>query len=110
PGGAAGDEGAGAGPRAGHLPLLLGTGDRAAPAGAHVRDTVLADPEAPAAGFAHDGPIFATDGRLRDALTTMQREGRQLAVVMDGERLAGVVTVNDLLEHILPRVNGTAGS
>lgn len=96
--------------RSGHLRVLLETEDRAAPAVVHVRDTLLADPEAPAADFAHDGPIFATDVRLRDALTTMQREGRQLAVVMDGERLAGVVTVNDLLEHILPRVNGTAGS
>lgn len=92
--------------RSGHLRVLVETEGGGVPVVVHVRDTLLVDPEAPAEDVAHDGPVFGTDVRLHDALTTMKRDGRQLAVVMDGQRLAGVVTVNDLLEHILPRENG----
>lgn len=68
----------------------------------HVRDTLLADPDAAAAPFAQEALTLASSTKLHDALLAMKRRGRQISLVADGSDIAGVVTIDDLLEHILP--------
>ncbi|WP_022877993.1 CNNM domain-containing protein [Microbacterium sp. B19] len=88
-----------------HLRILVGTG--AAARVAHVRDTLEVAPATPAAAIARDPLVLGPDASAYDALARMRRGRVQLATVVDGERLLGVVTLDDLLKEILPGV-GTA--
>ncbi len=83
-----------------HLRILVGAGASARVA--HVRDTLDAAPTTPAAAIARDALALAPDTSAYDALGRMRRGRVQLATVVDGERLLGVVTLDDLLTRILP--------
>jgi CBS domain containing-hemolysin-like protein len=91
--------------RTGHLRILLGTGtgDGERPTGVvHVRDTLTAPDGAPAAGFAR--PVFTLDAAttVHAALTSMRETRNHLAVVADGGRVLGVVTLADVLRRLFP--------
>ena len=85
-----------------HLRILVGAGATARVA--HVRDTLAVDPTTPAAEIARDPLVLAPDASAYDALARMRRGRVQLATVVDGGRLLGVVTLDDLLKRILPGV------
>ncbi|MGC0370775.1 CNNM domain-containing protein [Microbacterium sp. SLBN-111] len=85
-----------------HLRILVGTG--AAARVAHVRDTLEVAPSTPAAAIARDPLVLGPDASAYDALARMRRGRVQLATVVDGDRLLGVVTLDDLLKEILPGV------
>jgi CBS domain containing-hemolysin-like protein len=77
----------------------------------HVRDTLTAPDDAPAAPFAR--PVFALDAgtTVHAALKAMRETRNHLAVVTDGGTDAGggpgvvigVVTLSDVLRRLFPR-------
>lgn len=84
----------------GHLRILVGEGP--ASRVAHVRDTLGVPADTPADAIARDPLVLAPSTSAYDALTRMRRKRAQLATVVDGERLVGVVTLDDLLREVLP--------
>ncbi|PRY51707.1 CBS domain containing-hemolysin-like protein [Geodermatophilus tzadiensis] len=94
--------------RTGHLRILLG--DRTRLAGVvHVRDTLTAADEAPAASFAR--PVFTleADTTVHAALKAMRETRNHLAAVTDGGAVLGVVTLADVLRRLFPQP-GTAAA
>jgi CBS domain containing-hemolysin-like protein len=73
----------------------------------HVRDTLTAPDEAPAAPFAR--PVFALDAdtTVHAALKAMRETRNHLAVVTDGGTaggaVIGVVTLSDVLRRLFPQ-------
>ena len=93
--------------RSGHLRVLLGT--RARLTGVvHVRDTLTAADDVPAAGFAR--PVFslAAGTTVHAALTAMRETRNHLAVVTDGDAVLGVLTLSDVLRRLFPEPGTTA--
>lgn len=89
----------------GHLRILVGSG--AGSRVAHVRDTLSVAPETPVTDFAREPLVVAPSELAYDALTRMRRARAQLAVVVSGNELLGVVTIDDLLREILPSAEVT---
>ncbi|WP_221585683.1 CNNM domain-containing protein [Microbacterium sp. G2-8] len=89
--------------RSGHMRILVVRDDRRDTRVVHVRDTLLDDPSDAAAP--HSRPALALDGTTTagEALQIMRESGEQLAVLVEDGRLDGVVTVSDVLAHVLPR-------
>jgi len=93
--------------RSGHLRVLLGT--RARLTGVvHVRDTLTAADDVPAAGFAR--PVFslAAGTTVHAALTAMRETRNHLAVVTDGDAVLGVLTLSDVLRRLFPEPETSA--
>ena len=84
----------------GHLRILVGGGP--ASRVAHVRDTLAVDPSTPAARIARRPLSLASATSAYDALSAMRQAREQLAIVVDADRLLGVVTLDDLLREVLP--------
>jgi CBS domain containing-hemolysin-like protein len=84
----------------GHLRILVGDGPEARVA--HVRDTLMVAPGTRASDIARDALILSPSASAYDALAQMRRERVQLTTVVDGDRLLGVVTLDDLLREVLP--------
>jgi CBS domain containing-hemolysin-like protein len=93
--------------RSGHLRVLLGS--RARLTGVvHVRDTLTAADDVPAAGFAR--PVFslAAGTTVHAALTAMRETRNHLAVVTDGDAVLGVLTLSDVLRRLFPEPETSA--
>lgn len=84
----------------GHLRVLVGTGVDCQVA--HVRDTLAVDGHTPAVDVARAALVLTPDVSAYDALAQMRRGHVQLATVVEGDRLLGVVTLDDLLQEVLP--------
>jgi CBS domain containing-hemolysin-like protein len=67
-----------------------------------VRDTLTVDPDTPALEIAREPLVLEPSASAYDALARMRRGRVQLATVVAGEQLLGVVTLDDLLREILP--------
>ncbi|MGX5654610.1 hemolysin family protein [Geodermatophilus nigrescens] len=88
----------------GHLRILLGAVDGEQVTGVvHVRDTLTAPDDAPAAPFAR--PVFTleADTTVHAALKAMRETRNHLALVIDGGAVAGVVTLADVLRRLFPQ-------
>jgi CBS domain containing-hemolysin-like protein len=88
--------------RTGHLRILV-VDDGAGISGVvHVRDTLTAPEEAPAAPFAR--PVFglAADTTVHAALTAMRETRNHLALVTGVDGVVGVVTLSDVLRRLFP--------
>ncbi|EHR61581.1 hemolysin family protein [Saccharomonospora cyanea] len=86
----------------GHLRLVVRAGDRARPLGVvHVRDTLTA----PTGTTARDlmRPVLALQATtpVHSAVSVMRERRSHLAVVLDGDDVTGIVTLDDLLEPLL---------
>lgn len=91
--------------RGGHLRLLVwpDTGPGSEPLGlVHVRDTLAADDATTAAELLRPVLVLAADTTVYPALTTMRVRRIQFALVRDDTGLAGLVTMQDLLDRLLP--------
>ncbi|MTG90753.1 DUF21 domain-containing protein [Cellulosimicrobium sp. BIT-GX5] len=87
--------------RSGHLRILVQNGS-VVPKVVHVRDTLLEPDDRPARDLARPGFVLPSGTTVHAALARMRESSEQLAVVMDGERFVGVVTLADVLRRILP--------
>ncbi len=94
--------------RSGHLRVLVGTGADCRVV--HVRDTLALPDDTPVTQVARDALSLTGDTSATEALTRMRRARVQLATVVEGERLLGVVTLDDLLREIVPSSAGPAGA
>ncbi|MFT0137728.1 CNNM domain-containing protein [Alcanivoracaceae bacterium MT1] len=93
--------------RSGHMRILVVRDDGRVTRVVHVRDSLLDEGDAPA--DPHARPALALDGGTTagEALQAMRESGEQLAVLLADGRLDGVMTVADILSHILPRSRDT---
>jgi CBS domain containing-hemolysin-like protein len=85
----------------GHLRLLVSRGDEAVGV-VHVRDTLTAEPGATAGQLMRPVLTLDADVPVHDALSTLRRERSQFTLVTDEERPVGMVTMQDLLDRLLP--------
>lgn len=89
--------------RSGHMRILVNHDGAGPPQVVHVRDTLLEPDDRPALALARDPLTLAADTPVHEALAQLRAAGEQLAVVLDGARFVGVVTVADILRRVLPR-------
>lgn len=83
-----------------HMRLLIGgTGE---PRVIHVRDLLLKEDKIPAASLARPAFILKAETPIYEALANMRAASVQLAVVVSENRVAGVVTLADILKRVLP--------
>jgi CBS domain containing-hemolysin-like protein len=87
--------------RSGHLRILLRDGERITGV-VHVRDTLTARDDAPAAPFVR--PVFSleADTLVHAALKSMRETRNHLAVVTDAGSVLGVITLADVLRRLFP--------
>jgi CBS domain containing-hemolysin-like protein len=76
----------------------------------HVRDTLAAPEGATAADVMRPVLTLAADQPVYAALATMRRDRTQFALVRDGAELLGLVTMQDLLDRLLPSAPVVAGA
>jgi len=88
--------------RSGHMRILMLGADGTAPSVVHVRDTLLLSTAQLARESARPAYILAAQTPVYEALARMRGASVQLAVVMDGDTIRGIVTLADILEHVLP--------
>ena len=95
--------------RTGHLRVLLRERNRMVGV-VHVRDTLETAPQAKASSVAQ--PVFELDSAmpLYEAMALMREQRKQLAVVRQGGRQIGVVTLSDILPGLLPPATDGTGS
>jgi len=88
--------------QSGHMRILMTAQPGQPLSFIHVRDTLMMSGDAPAAGVAR--PAFVLDARtpVYEALARLRAASVQIAVVMEGERLVGIVTLADILKLVLP--------
>jgi CBS domain containing-hemolysin-like protein len=91
----------------GHLRILIEDGT-AITGVVHVRDTLAAPDDAPAAQFARPVSGLAADTTVHEALTSMRETRNHLALVRDGGAVVGVVTLADVLRRLFPQPSGAA--
>lgn len=84
----------------GHLRILLVDGSDYRIV--HVRDTLLASPDTLAISVSRKAFSVQAPTPAHEALAQMRRHNEQLAVVLEGDRMLGVVTLSDLLGRVLP--------
>ncbi|PTL38402.1 CNNM domain-containing protein [Alkalicoccus saliphilus] len=87
--------------RTGHKRVLLMDEDGRIPSIIHVRDTLLEPGDRPAGELARPSFVLQSDVLLHESLTSMQQSREQLAVVMEGKKFLGVITINDSLNNVL---------
>lgn len=75
----------------------------------HVRDILLKDDAVPAASAAHPAFILQSQTPIYEALASMRSASVQLAVVMNGGQVRGILTLADILKRILPASNTPVG-
>ena len=87
--------------RSGHLRHVVWQGPDAVGV-VHVRDTLAAPAGATAADVMRPVLTLPADQPVYAALATMRRRRTQFALVRDGAALLGLVTMQDLLDRLLP--------
>lgn len=88
--------------RTDHMRILMLDGDPGAPEVVHVRDTLVEPDDSPARPLARPAMLLDHQTPVYEALALARDRSEQLAAVTDGEKLLGVVTVADILRHVLP--------
>jgi len=88
--------------RSGHLRILLATPDGGPPAVIHVRDTLNQEPGESVRDTARPAFVLTRDAPVYDALGRMRESAEQLCVVAEGDRVVGVISVQDILHRVLP--------
>lgn len=86
----------------GHLRILVMAGDRITGI-VHVRDTMDADPAQEIDNFVRRVLVLDARTTVYEALARMQRQRTHVAVVVQGGKRLGIVTLQDVLPRVLPR-------
>ncbi|WP_017791959.1 hemolysin family protein [Leucobacter salsicius] len=86
--------------KSGHLRILVG--DDVTCRVVHVRDTLAVAPDTAALEISRPALSVGPETSAYDALARMRRGRVQIAIVVEQNRLLGVVTLDDLLREIIP--------
>lgn len=86
----------------GHFRILVMGEKPLPPRVVHVRDTLLEPAERAVHEIARQAFVLEGDTPVHEALARMRQSSVQLAVIMNAERLQGVVTLADILKRVLP--------
>jgi CBS domain containing-hemolysin-like protein len=86
----------------GHLRLVVGDDDGHAVGVVHVRDALAVPPGTTAGELMRPIRTLAADLPIHDALSAMQAERSQIALVESDGAILGLVTLHDLLDRLLP--------
>lgn len=70
----------------------------------HVRDTLLASPDCPAREHSRPSLVLPESMTLSDALGRMRASNEQVAVVVDDREGVSVITWDDILRRLWPRI------
>lgn len=88
----------------GHLRVLVAAPDGGLPTVVHVRDTLRAAADAPAAEMARSPLVVDSGESVYATFQKMREHGEQLAVVQAEGRALGVITWADVLKQVWPTV------
>ncbi len=88
--------------KSGHFRILVMGEKDIPPTVVHVRDTLLEPADRAAREIARQAFVLDGETPVYEALARMRKTSVQLAVVMNTERLHGVVTLADILKRALP--------
>lgn len=90
--------------QSGHLRILMRRSDDSVTSVVHVRDTLLAAVDEPAAPFAR--AAFRVDGAtpVHEVLRDMREQRVQLAIIESAGAVLGVVTLTDVIRRVLPAI------
>jgi CBS domain containing-hemolysin-like protein len=88
--------------QSGHMRILILGTDGGAPSVVHVRDTLTLPTTEPARAKARPAFKLAARTPVYEALARMRGASVQLAVVMDGDAVRGIITLADILKLMLP--------
>lgn len=88
--------------QSGHMRILMLGPEGGAPSVVHVRDTLLLPESQLASECARTAYTLASQMPVYEALARMREASVQLAVVMDRGAICGIVTLADMLKHVLP--------
>jgi len=86
----------------GHMRILMLGEDGGPPTVVHVRDTLLLPPGQLARESTRTAFVLAAEMPVYEALARMRGASVQLAVVKNGDKISGIVTLADMLKHVLP--------
>lgn len=95
-----------AGHASGHLRLLV-RGDSGIEGVVHVRDSLTVPPDTTAAALMRPVPTLDAATPVYEALRTMRETRGHLAVVTDAHAISGLLTMNDVVQKLLPTAGGT---
>ncbi|AGF73825.1 CNNM domain-containing protein [Corynebacterium halotolerans] len=93
--------------KSGHLRVLLDNSSWEVPRVVHVRDTLPAAKDAPAADWSRPALTLTETATVQDALEQMRAENEQLAVVLsvnNGHTVRGVITWDYILRQLWPSI------
>lgn len=88
--------------QSGHMRILMLASDGATPRVVHVRDTLTMTAAQLASDAARSAFTLAAKTPVYEALGSMRKASVQLAVVMDDDRVLGIITLADILMRVLP--------
>lgn len=88
--------------QSGHMRIPIFGAEGALPSVVHVRDTLLLPETTLATDCARSAFTLSSETPVYEALARMRKSSIQLAVVMDGNKVCGIVTLADILKHVLP--------
>lgn len=96
--------------RSGHFRVLMqpAPGEKYAYRYVHVRDTLLAEPDAPASAMASEVMRLPENTTVSEAVELLRAASRLMAVVVPAEgepRILGVITTEDLMDKLWPSLN-----
>ncbi|MCG6112415.1 MAG: CNNM domain-containing protein [Paracoccus sp.] len=90
-----------AGRASGHMRILM-SGTDAVPSVIHMRDTLMLPDADPAFSIARAAHVLSPTTPVYEALGRMRAASVQLAIVMEGDRMLGVVSLSDIVKRVLP--------
>lgn len=88
--------------RSRHMRILVENAYGGAPGVVHVRDTLMEPPDRPVEMLVRPAFVLDAGTPVYESFAQIRGAGEQFAVVMDGGRFIGVVTVSDILRRVLP--------
>ncbi len=86
----------------GHLRLIVVSDPRQTPHVVHARDALLEPSDRPTSELSRAAFTIVAGTPVFEVLARLRAASEQLAVVLDGERVLGVVTLEDMLRRVLP--------
>ncbi|GAB3945311.1 CNNM domain-containing protein [Corynebacterium tapiri] len=87
-----------------YLRILIEDPDSTIPNIVHIRDTTLASPTEHAASYAHAPQRCQATASIQDVLDIMRETNEQLVVVLEGEKVLGIITWDDIMNQLWPEI------